>query len=203
MVTSTLDKLRILVGLDDRPEQYGLLLSGGGARASYQAGVLRYIADHFPEADFENLTGVSAGAINAAFLSNTAGSLSDSADQLVKNWEDIRAEHVFASESSFSFFRGLVFRKSPGVEDDGNGPAMLDTGPLRQFLRDCLNPEDDVITGISRKLHAGRLRAVAIVTTNYATGQTVTWVQGRNISRWERPTRVGINTTLTVEHIMA
>ncbi len=203
MVASTLDKLRILVGLDERPEQYGLLLSGGGARASYQAGVLRYIADHFPGADFENLTGVSAGAINAAFLSNTAGSLSDSASQLVKNWEDIRAEHVFASESSFGFFRGLVFRRSAGIDEDGSGPAMLDTEPLRQFLRDCLNPEDDVITGITRKLHSGRLRAVAIVTTNYATGQTVTWVQGRNISRWERPTRVGINTTLTVDHIMA
>ena len=191
------------MGLDDRPDQFGLLLSGGGARASYQAGVLRYIAEKFPDADFEHLTGVSAGAINIACLASTEGSLGVASAQLVRNWTAIRAENVFESESSFSFLRGLFFKRSSDSEEEEMGSAMLDTAPLREFLRDCLQPDRDVIPGIGRKLRSGRLRAVAIVTTNYATGQTVTWVQGRNIRRWERPSRVGINTTLTVEHVMA
>ncbi len=197
MVTRTLQKLRNLVGFETG-EQYGLLLSGGGARASYQAGVLRYIAETFPSADFENMMGVSAGAINTAFLCNRAGILAEGVRDLVQNWLDIREDRVFDSESSFSFVRGLVF----GSGENGR-QAILSTAPLRQFLLDGLNHEDGVITGITDKLREGRLKAVAVVTTNYATGQTVTWVQGRTIRRWERPSRIGINTTLTVEHIMA
>ncbi len=201
MVTRAIEKLKYLVGLEPGPEQFGLLLSGGGARASYQAGVLKYVAENFGDADFDILTGVSAGSINAAFLGNTPGELPIAVDGLVKNWERIRVENVFASESSISFMRGLFFKRSEAEND--NGTALLDTAPLREFLTDCLSPEGSLLTGITEKLATCRLRAVAVVTTNYATGQTVTWVQGQNIGRWERATRVGVNTSLTVEHIMA
>ncbi len=197
MVTRTLQRLRSLVGFET-DDHYGLLLSGGGARASYQAGVLRYIAETFPSVDFENMMGVSAGAINTAYLCNCPGIFAQGVHDLEKNWLAIREDRVFESESSFSFVRGLLF----GTGENGR-QAILNTEPLRQFLLDGLQQENGVITGIGDKLREGRLKAVAIVTTNYATGQTVTWVQGRTIRRWERPSRIGINTTLTVEHIMA
>ncbi|NNE46782.1 MAG: patatin [Rhodothermales bacterium] len=196
-----IERVREWFGSDSRSQQFGLLLSGGGARAAYQAGVLRYIAETFEDVDFDVMTGVSAGAINTAYLSNTCGPLRMSVDQLVQGWADIRADNVFAAESSFSFLRGLMFRKDE--DEEWIGKALLDTMPLREFLTVQLKAEDGKLSCISQKLAQDRLKAVAVVTTNYATGQTVTWVQGRNISKWERPTRIGINTTLTVEHIMA
>lgn len=196
-----IDRLRGWLGFSVRPEQYGLLLSGGGARAAYQAGVLRYIADHFPDTEFDALTGVSAGAINTAYLSNSYGPFSYCVNELVHGWTDIRAENVFEPESSFSFIRGLMFRRDD--DRDWSGRALLDTAPLRRFLSEQLDAPDGALTGISRKIAEERLKAVSVVTTNYATGQTVTWVQGRDIGRWERPDRIGISTTLTVDHIMA
>ena len=62
---------------------------------------------------------------------------------------------------------------------------------------------DGEIPGIDANLAAGRLSAVALTTLNYATGQTVTWVQGREIAGWERATRIGVNTRMTVDHVMA
>ncbi|MDX1740118.1 MAG: patatin-like phospholipase family protein, partial [Rhodothermales bacterium] len=196
-----MDWLRRLFGRDSTPEQFGLLLSGGGARAAYQAGVLQYISDRFSDADFDVMTGVSAGAINTAYMSNTCGPLSESVKQLVKGWSEIRADNVFEPESSFSFLRSLMFKREE--DEDWSGRALLDTTPLRAFLHDQLDVEDGQLACIARKIAEERLRAVAVVTTNYATGQTVTWVQGENIEQWERPDRIGINTTLTVDHIMA
>lgn len=49
----------------------GLILSGGGARAAYQVGVLSAIADLLPESaenPFPVIIGTSAGAINAVSL---------------------------------------------------------------------------------------------------------------------------------------
>jgi NTE family protein len=80
---------------------------------------------------------------------------------------------------------------------------MLDTSPLRALLRDCLDAPEGKITGIGRNLENGRIEACALTTLRYATGQTVTWSQGRQIPDWQRPDRVGVSTELDVEHIMA
>jgi NTE family protein len=62
---------------------------------------------------------------------------------------------------------------------------------------------DGELTGVSYNLERGRLKAVAISTSSYSTGQSVTWIQGQDIKEWERPQRRARNTTLTVEHVMA
>ena len=81
--------------------------------------------------------------------------------------------------------------------------GLLDTAPLRQLLEICLRPVDGEIPGIADNVESGRLSAVALTTLNYATGQTITWVQGREIAAWERPNRKGVNTRLTIDHVMA
>ena len=50
------------------PGDLGLVMGGGGARAAYQVGFLRCLARRYPELQIPYLTGVSAGAINAALL---------------------------------------------------------------------------------------------------------------------------------------
>jgi NTE family protein len=79
----------------------------------------------------------------------------------------------------------------------------MNTDPLRDMLRKALEAPEGVIPGISENIRTGRLDAVAVITTNYLTGQTVTWVQGRDFYDWQRPHRKSVQTDLTVEHVMA
>ena len=73
-------------------DKLALVLAGGGARAAYQAGVLARIAEEFPAIEFPILTGVSAGAINAAYLANSLDSFSDTVQRLVDLWSRLEME---------------------------------------------------------------------------------------------------------------
>jgi NTE family protein len=203
----TLDRIRGLMQPERRPAQFGLVLTGGGARAAYQAGVIQYISDHFDEARFSVLVGVSAGAINAAHLANIRGTFPAAAGQLVEHWREIRSHDVYEMESTMALARAVLVRSMRGSnvrEEDIRGVrAFARTAPLREYLERKLETEDGKLVGLTRNLTDDVLRAVAIVTTSYTTGQTVTWIQGSKIVGWERPNRIGINTTLTVDHIMA
>ena len=71
----------------EQPRQLALVLAGGGARAAYQAGVVSYIRELAPEISYPIITGVSAGAINAAFLAGHPGR--GGAEALVDCWKNI------------------------------------------------------------------------------------------------------------------
>lgn len=207
MVRETFDRLTSLFSRPARTRELGLVLTGGGARAAYQVGVLQYISDYIPQSQFSIFVGVSAGAINAAHLANHPGTYKEAASRLATDWRELRSKDVYEMESIIRLLRSVLTRTGRGNGSDQaelNGwYAFADTIPLRNHLASMLSTEDGRLVGISRRLRAGSLRAVAIVTTNYTTGQTVTWVEGDSFDRWERPNRIGINTNLTVDHIMA
>lgn len=189
-----------------RPGDCALVLSGGGARSAYQAGVLHYIAEAFPDRAFTIMTGVSAGAINAAQLANHTGTFPEAAARLVQTWRAVRLEDVMEPESRWKVLRTLLRRarsngEQPLPEDTLRG--LVDNAPLRAFLKRHLQTTDGRLHGVAFNLKRGTLRAFAVTTTNYSTGQSVTWVEGRNIENWERPDRRGVQTELTVEHILA
>lgn len=192
---------------DLEPHETGLVLTGGGARAAYQAGVLEYISDYVPEARFSVMVGVSAGAINAAHLANHAGNYKEAAAELVDNWRSLSSNDIFEMESALRVLRQVASRTLRGGGEEDAVPESMrsfaDTVPLRDYLNSTLDTEDGRLIGVSKRLDEGTLRAIAIVTTCYTTGQTISWVQGDEFERWERPNRLGINTQLTVEHIMA
>ncbi len=175
----------------------GLVLSGGGARAAYQAGVLRYIGQTFSDAHFPVLSGVSAGSINTAHWANHTGSAKAVSERLVTCWRDICNGRIFRSKSLLELARELWHR------DPHERQALLDTGPLRAYLHEHLRTEAGALVGVEENVQSGRLKALALSTSNYMTGQTVTWVQGCEIQDWARPNRVGIQSTLTVDHVMA
>ena len=187
-------------------QRVALVLTGGGARAAYQIGFLRCLARTMPAESFDVITGVSAGAINAAYLAAHPGPLAATVDELDDVWTGLTPERVFRvgrlSLASSVARWGLRLIS-------GGGPAtpqtrgFLDTSPLRALLEECLGPVDGEIPGIADNLERGRLSAVALTTLNYGTGQTVTWVQGCAIPAWERPARLGVNTRLTVDHVLA
>lgn len=206
MVRDTVDRIVRLVRPELPAPELGLVLTGGGARASYQVGVLQYISDYIPQARFSILIGVSAGAINAAHLANHPGRYRDATSRLVSNWRELRSVNVFEMESLLDLFRSFLSRTVRGNgarEQMQSLHAFADTAPLRGHLEEMLDTENGRLVGVSRNLADGKLSAVAIVTTSYTTGQTVSWIQGDDFEGWERPNRVGVHSTLTVDHIMA
>ena len=92
---------------DGGKEKIALVLTGGGARAAYQVGCLRCIAREFPQFEPKILTGVSAGAINAAFLAAHTGTWIDSLDELRSVWLDLKTEKVYRTDSYDVLWRVL------------------------------------------------------------------------------------------------
>ncbi len=184
------------------------MLGGGGARGAYQAGVLRGIARRRPDLRFEILTGISAGAVNVIHLAAYEGSFSSAADWAASLWAGLTADQVFDVRGR-SLLRN-VFRWGARLASGGIGTGaepmrgMVDTDPLRRFLHRSLTPAaDGSIPGIARNIARGALRAVALTATSYTTNQSMTWVQGRDVTLWQRPQRRSALVTLGVEHVMA
>lgn len=200
---------RLLPSPSSDEPTYALVLNGGGARSAYQAGVLRYVSEAFPGTYFPILTGVSAGAINTAHLGNHTGSFPEAAQHLVDSWAGLTLEQVVTVESGFGMLWGLVAQQWPAPEPSlepetiRRTHGLLDTTPLSAYLRQQMDAPTGDLTGVETNLADGRLEALAVMTTNYATGQTVTWVEGGNFDEWERPDRIGIPTQLTIDHVMA
>lgn len=193
---------------DDPDNALGLMLGGGGARGAYQAGVLRGIATRFPNLSFPILTGISAGALNTIHLAAHEGTLTKAADDLIALWLGLSPERVYDVRPAPLLRNafGWGARLMSGGIGTGREPmrGMVETDPLRQFLKRALAAAPDgSLPGIARNLDRGRLKAVALSATSYTTGQSVTWIEGRDIDLWQRPQRRAEPATLTVEHVMA
>jgi NTE family protein len=180
----------------------GLVLSGGGARAAYQVGVLSYIAEKAPEVSFPIIIGVSAGAINAAFLAGHRGTPTDNLQSLSNCWTSLTTERVFNTNLASLGLSGARWFWTLGGGGTSLGPpvrSLLDTTPLREFLEEQLRVE-----GIALNVAEGRLRALGLTATRYATGQSVTFVEGsEDAPTWERARRCGVPTDIRVDHVMA
>lgn len=192
-------------------EQRGLalVLSGGGARAAYQVGVLRVLAGECPGAVPDILTGVSAGGINAAFLAARQAPFEEKVEQLAQMWAGLRIDNVFRVDLRDLASRTL--RWSGRLMSGGQSPlppakSFVDTAPLREMLERELQAEGGVLCGIPRSLQQGWLRSFALTASSYTTGQSITWVQTREdelIPTWERPQRRSEICAIRVDHVMA
>lgn len=193
--------------MDQPARRLALSLSGGGARAAYQVGLLRSLAQRYPDLRPHAITGVSAGAINAVCLAAHPGGFAAAAERLEALWGRLTVDRVFRTDARSLL--GHVLRWGFRLVSGGGALApevrgLVDTEPLRELLRrELAAPPGGAIPGIAANLEAGRLGAVALTTSNLGTGQSITWVQGSRIEGWERPDRRSRNTRLTVDHVMA
>lgn len=187
--------------------ELAMVLGGGGARGAYQVGLLRFLAKHRPDLRLPILVGVSAGAINAAHLAALPGRFTERVERITRLWSELTVDQVFRVDSpglGRKVLRwALELSVLGGRERRPRAGGLLDTSPLRELLQHTLGGRDGELAGIDVNIAADRLRAIAIMTTHYATGRTVTWCQGRRIREWERPQRVSRLTTLRVEHVLA
>ena len=180
-----------------------LVLSGGGARASYQVGILAAIAERMPHLVFPILTGVSAGAINAAHLAADPGPLRPAVERLRGHWLRLTPDMVYRVKTvriarwvlrlTTQFALGRLGGELSTVR------GVMDMRPLTRFLAGIIN-----FPGIQVNINAGRLHAVALTATSYTTGETVTFVQGDpETTIWERVQRTAVHTDLALAHVMA
>ena len=188
-------------------DSLALVLTGGGARAAYQVGVLRGLARHSPDVEFDVITGVSAGAINALFLAAHHGSLLEGVDRLFEVWGKLHLEDVVQIDPP-SLARNLLAwgakLVSGGASVAPRVHGLVDTAPLRRLLERLLaEDEDGEIAGLAENLARCQPEAVAVTTLDYTTGQTVTWAAGCDIELWERPLRRSVRARLTIDHVLA
>lgn len=182
----------------------GLILSGGGARAAYQVGVLAAIADLLPESadnPFPVIVGTSAGAINAVSLACGALDFKQSVRKLTDVWQRFSTDLVYRTDwLGVTRQAGrFVFQHLLGFGRGTQPVALLDNAPLRELLLKELD-----FSGISLAVARRKLRAVAITAFAYQSGQAVTFYQGRGtIDPWVRHRRYGLPTRLRIEHLMA
>ena len=180
-----------------------LILSGGGARASYQVGVLLAIADILPNLHnpFPIICGTSAGAINAAAIAAHPGEFHQSAHDLARTWQNLEIEDIF--RTGWSPMLSSIFRVFRSFFNDGVGResplALLDNSPLRQLLDSVIRFEN-----IQKRIDDGELEALSITALGYSSGESVSFFQGNPALRgWRRFRRVGTPSKITLEHLLA
>ncbi len=180
-----------------------LVLPGGGARGAYQAGVLAAIAQRVPEFRPDIVTGVSAGAINAAFLVRSEKPFGEATAALAKLWGRLTTSMIVRDETRHVAANAgrWALRLVSGSARLATPVALLDTSPLRALLEAELAPRPTRRAKPSRSSTA----AWAVTATNYCSGRAETFVEvtGRHAPTWERPYRRGVAARITVDHVMA
>lgn len=187
--------------MDDRA---ALVLTGGGARAAYQVGVLwavRELWGRRAENPFPILCGTSAGAINAVALASHCQHFDQSVRRLAWIWRHFHAHHIYRSDA-FSVTKsalawggtllwGWLLKRGPH--------SLLDNAPLRALLNEKVD-----FDGIGRAIESGALYAVSATCSGYATGESLTFYEAaESVRPWRRAARVGVPARLNAEHLLA
>lgn len=187
-------------------ERTGLVLSGGGARGAYQAGVLSAVAEVAARQGLENpfpiLSGVSAGAINASIVAGFPGNFAKATNRLTQLWSHISTDSVFyadlmtLSRGGWEWVTDFSFR---GPKKNTEARSIFSTTPLRSLLTQSCHFEN-----IPQKIHSGQLSALSVSTLEYDSISQKTFFQsGSDIKGWERPMHRGESCIMNVDHVMA
>ena len=181
-----------------------LVVSGGGARAAYEAGVLKAIRDLAVQpqrSPFSICCGVSGGAINAASLAVGADDFRVAVDTLEAFWSGLHAGAVYQADPlrvAVSGGRWLA-TLSVGWLFGYSPRGLLDNSPLERSLAEMLD-----FSRLGKAIASQSLRALSITCSGYQSGQCVSFFQGRaDLEPWQGGQRVGAHVALSVRHVMA
>jgi len=192
-----------MTDIADKPK-VGLILAGGGARAAYQVGVLKAVAEMLPPDcpnPFPILSGTSAGAINATTLAIYATRFHEGVRRLVHVWQNFHVDQVFRADAPGVLANGLRWFAAMMAAGLGrrNPHALLDRAPLRRLLYRTMP-----LARIQEAINAGALHALSITASGYGSGQSVSFFQGApSLATWKRARRVGSAANITLDHLMA
>ncbi len=187
----------------------GLILTGGGARAAYQVGVLRALSELLPKeahTPFPIICGTSAGSINSTILAVDAANFRHAVRRLMTVWKNFHVHHVYRADIFGAFrnsARWLFAAMSGGrlrtVSGSTQPVSLLDNAPLAALLRKYVD-----LSAIQRNIDAGHLTALSITCSGYTTGQSVTFYQGQpDLQNWQRARRIGVAMPIELDHLLA
>jgi NTE family protein len=182
----------------------GLILTGGGARAAYQVGVLHAIAEMLPRGSpnpFPIICGTSAGAINAAAMAAGASDFHRAVSRLMLVWKNFHVYQVYRSDFIGVFGQAAKWLLSLvlGGLAKNSPVSLLDNSPLARLLGKYLE-----FDGIGKSIDSGALHAVSVTASGYTSGQSVSFFQGaRGAESWRRARRIGVASPITLDHLMA
>lgn len=181
-----------------------LVLTGGGARAAYQVGVLTAISEIRGRKrgnPFPIICGTSAGGINAAALAVFSSDFNAAVRKLRWIWRNFHVDQVYRSDARALFGSGLRWGVALtfGWLIKQHPRALLDNSPLRALLNKVLDFDE-----IDRAISAGNVYALSVSASGYGSGENLAFFQGASELRsWRRAQRVGMRTRIGVEHLLA
>ena len=182
----------------------GLVLTGGGARAAYQVGVLKGIAELLRRGaacPFQIITGTSAGAVSALALASDAAHFRHAVHSIERVWREFRVHQVIRADVGSVFKSGMHWMMALLTGGWLVQPprSMFDNTPLWELLRKNVN-----FDAIPRGLYKKHLRAIGICATSYSDSDSHTFYASVSaIEPWTRASRKGARVQLTLEHLMA
>jgi len=182
----------------------GLVLTGGGARAAYQVGVLSAIARFMPRnhgTPFPIICGTSAGAINSTALACYASCFHLGVKKLEWIWKNLNTNRIYHSDAPRVFGHIIRGMAASFQADYANKTArsLLNNNPLRELLNDVID-----FKRIDANILRGYLSAISVTASSYSNGNSISFYQSEStISPWFRARRKGIPDQITSEHLMA
>jgi NTE family protein len=180
----------------------GLILTGGGARAAYQVGVLKALAEIHtsPEFPFPIIVGTSAGAVSASILAGNVTRWHQSVSEIEHVWANFHASHVFRTDAAAMLKAGARWMGSLFTGGMIGPPrSLLDNSPLRELLAKVTD-----FDAIRVNVAQGHLRALALCATSYFTARSVSFFEAETtISEWSRAQRHGERVPLNLDYLMA
>lgn len=182
----------------------GLVLPGGGARAAYQVGVLKAVAELVPRdcpLPFRVISGTSAGAIIASILASHARQFRVGVVSLERFWRNFHVDQVFRADTG-SMLRAGAHWLLALISGGWLAPAprsVFDNGPLRELLERHVN-----FARIRQHLDHGTLDALAVNASAYRTALSVAFYEcARDTAPWLHSWRLGEPADLGLDHLMA
>jgi len=189
----------------------GLVLTGGGARAAYQVGVLKAVArirrqsGFAADNPFPVITGTSAGAINAAALACRADNFDAGVQTLCDVWENFHAEQVYRSDSLGVIRTGARWLTMMSIGwviarwRRARPRSLLDNAPLEALLNRLVD-----VNRLQAVMRAGHLHGLAVTASSYGSGLHVTFYDAvENIVPWTRSQRIAVRDSIRVAHLLA
>jgi len=180
----------------------GLVLSGGGARAAYQVGVLKAIADIMPVGTrnpFGIICGTSAGAINAVALAAHAENYRNAVYAIEQVWRHFQPHQVYKTDPLSVAACATKFLLRMFLSMPHHSASLLNNEPLSRLLAEMIPFEH-----IKEAIKNGHLRSISVTASGYNSGHSVAFFEGSpDISSWKRFQRIGLRATLDIDHLLA
>lgn len=179
----------------------GLYLAGGGARAAYQAGVIKaiYTILKTPSIPFEMISGVSAGGGNACILAQNADNFKRATQELEDLWCNIKSHNMY-NANNLDITKSVLRNMGIMFSEQGKSGYLLDNEPLRQLLKQKIN-----FKKVSKNIDNKKLKMLEIICTCYNSQLNYSFCQQNDpdFSHWQHYKHLSITENINIDHVLA